>query len=1452
MRRRGEATWTNMSDLLGTDWVAQIPTAAIGTPDSPVRQFVVHFIRQSDGRSLAPGMANDPFNQVLGAFKPFIHPDTEVYVESANLVKTAGDETAVWRRVHNGVITDDAWPGEDVVATCKSLDWLVEDTDIEEEEARGAPDPGTPLDDEVQSLVDRWMDEPVTVFHPDGAGIGVGPYKPAVGKLGAQIRALAARQAWDARYMWDEATNSEQYTLYDPPRDKTTPDLVLAADQVREVTEVGESSDSVRNDFVYIFIDETGRQVTRTRRTVYPVGSPSYRRRFMRIVDTEVVKTIAQADAVLASADNDISKPLAQKRIRINYNPYLQLHDVIQTQPDDIRFDTSTIWAIVGGNHSVTPEDRYTELELRGGGPVGQFHRWKVREAGTVPDDLDARSLYDVWEGVPQADGSLAPTWKRMPLVNSVRGAAAVFPLPERSDHRVQLLGGTDSEDVVWPSQMALLRTDSILIPPAPQGYYSLAYVQPYDALLRQGRPWTKIMHGVAPEIRLQSLVFTENEGGTESTAHLVMIDPRGVLSAMVYYLVNVGVQTGPFAATLVSPLTWEVSYALHPDHPVGITFHGQRNDGWPDWVYGPLFGDTDKVPRKPDVRLILGAGAARTAYVDSPDTDAVGHLYRLVTGGVEGPDVAIAPRGSDARYGAFNVTASEGGQLVYHVYAYNAADVLSVDYFDLRVDAYIPLGDYGGPALQVEPVSGPTEYLIYWGGDNVTLSINHGAYGSPPASPITVARPAIGAAPLDYTFKGTLNGVEATDSVNVLPLDADTVTPDLTVAQTAGNTNNATQGFTASATNPRTAASLPVTVRLVGCSGTNNGVALPADTDQTVAGAIVVTRPVFGSGNGTARFSATISGGGREEIAYTIPAVQRDTVGPSVTVTPGSFTPTNMPISWVADAGTSILITAAGTSITYNTGSSTSATGTLTATRPAAGSAPGVVSFTVLRDGITNTNTVTVPPVGADTVTPDLTVTPGAADNYTIAYTASAVNPRTGVALASVDATLKGVTATGPGGTPTYADGATVTMAPASVLIVNRPVHGAPAGTVTFKATITSAGEIYGASETIQRTIPSTQALGVAVRLVVSETATTGTLTLTPVPGATITKIETSTKAGNGTQTAYAEIFTPFTTNVTLVEKHTSYIFYRVYNGANIIQEGSQTYDLGDVADVTIMSVTGNGGGTGLASVVVKGDSDTPVGLGYVKYSLAGGTVTDATVGADRSATFNVAQAATVQTLEVWGYNASSVQGPVARAEVPAGAPQVLSAAVAHDGGDAQVTVRFNEYSWAGTGAARYRVDGGTAVAFDVNSDRIGAFTVARSLTADTLVEIAGSTQSGAWGVWFPLPVEKYTPPAPALLTAMMSVDDDGTDDEYTLTVGGNSMAGFSLEVQFYKAGVLVSTETFTPLADDEENILMWTHTGGGDGVAQQHYSVSQMYDPVSGANYGAPVPSRKILSII
>lgn len=375
------------------------------------------------------------------------------------------------------------------------------------------------------------------------------------------------------------------------------------------------------------------------------------------------------------------------------------------------------------------------------------------------------------------------------------------------------------------------------------------------------------------------------------------------------------------------------------------------------------------------------------------------------------------------------------------------------------------------GPSLDVKATGGTTSYTITWTGDGVELSVNGAAYTAPPASPITVTRPAIGSAPLVYTFRATRNAISASDSVFIQPLGVALVPVDLSVVQVAASTTNAQAAFTATAVRDDTNASVPVKVTLRGCSGTNNGVSLPADTEQTVNGTIIAIRPVFGQPAGVAEFVAEVVGMVVEKASRGVQPVQQDTVGPSLTVTPGTPTATTLPVSWTSSAGTTISIQyTTGMAVVFNSGNATSASGTLTITRPT-GTAAGILTFYAFRDGINNSNTVPVPPLGADTVAPVIEIaSPGGDDNYYVHFQATASNPRSGAALPVVatfnlTATVGGVTFTSGNVLPT---GQTLRLA--------RPAFGLPSGAVTFSATVPSVDDIVGVTGRQTRDVTPTQ----------------------------------------------------------------------------------------------------------------------------------------------------------------------------------------------------------------------------------------------------------------------------------------------------------------------------------------------------------------------------------------
>jgi hypothetical protein len=260
-RRRTDPAWTDVTNVAGGDWVLGI-RADGETPDRPSTGFTVRFLRAADGASLAPGISASPLNRnAEDVFSPLVFPGRLIRVAVGCLAPGQVRAQAAWHPWLEGDVDRAEWP-DDVTAQCSTLDGRIMRRQIEELEESGAPEPGRPLQEEIQRLLDRWMGPGVVALRVIGdPEQGIGRYIPPRGSLGGHLLSLAQRFAWDLRYLWDDATASFRYTLYLPPRGKTEPDLELGPDVVQGVPGLSVDRENVRNAFTTEFPDrETGRR----------------------------------------------------------------------------------------------------------------------------------------------------------------------------------------------------------------------------------------------------------------------------------------------------------------------------------------------------------------------------------------------------------------------------------------------------------------------------------------------------------------------------------------------------------------------------------------------------------------------------------------------------------------------------------------------------------------------------------------------------------------------------------------------------------------------------------------------------------------------------------------------------------------------------------------------------------------------------------------------------------------------------------------------------------------------------------------------------------------------------------------------------------------------------------------------------------------------------------------
>jgi hypothetical protein len=175
----------------------------------------------------------------------------------------------------------------------------------------------------------------------------------------------------------------------------------------------------------------------------------------------------------------------------------------------------------------------------------------------------------------------------------------------------------------------------------------------------------------------------------------------------------------------------------------------------------------------------------------------------------------------------------------------------------------------YDVPSLDVRATPGSVSYTITYAvnAEVFQYSTNNGAFTTVPASGFTVSRPGAGSNSTALTFKATKNNQTITNTIFVPAVDQDTVTPDLTVTQTAQN--DTTTSFQATASNPQGGGAPTITVFFVNCTsstGHTNGQTIASGTT------VGVNRPSFSGGQATVRFLAAITSAGAEEISRTIP----------------------------------------------------------------------------------------------------------------------------------------------------------------------------------------------------------------------------------------------------------------------------------------------------------------------------------------------------------------------------------------------------------------------------------------------------------------------------------------------------------------------------------------------------------------------------------------------------
>lgn len=521
-----DGTFRDVTALGGKDWLVGFEYSAAA--DQPVGSIRAELWREDVAESLAPLMGGSSLNRdAAGSYKRFLNAGREFFIRNALTTVSSAPAAGDWWEVVRGQIDDVPHGGRQsrIALTGRDLGGILLDTKTQTKEEYGTD--GQTMEAGIQAVLNRWFPS-VTLYTPVATGKTIPKIKIEKDRsLLEAIREIAHGIAWDVRYQWDQGTQSFRLTLYKPARDKSIADgFPITPGLYKDVRDLTITRRLVRNDFSIEFLNAaTGKREVRTR-----VNQPSideYGRLWMGFeeADDSPIDTPAEADDLLAAADNDVSEPLADQEIEMLYFPHIQLGDLLRFEPNGVHYDSAQQWAVVGYRHRLYPKERRTWIQTRGK-PVGMVREWLRRALAPATDEStytlnnfrdtvrEGRTIQFDWENGPR----VAEIWLTR---HGVRGTVSADPWAPSS---------------VVPEFLGLATSYTVERPP--QGALTYLQFEPRDAQHQPGRVIRAILFPAPAEAPVVLIERAE----TDLTGTLrIRIQERGVRVMRVEARVQIG-----------------------------------------------------------------------------------------------------------------------------------------------------------------------------------------------------------------------------------------------------------------------------------------------------------------------------------------------------------------------------------------------------------------------------------------------------------------------------------------------------------------------------------------------------------------------------------------------------------------------------------------------------------------------------------------------------------------------------------------------------------------------------------------------------------------------------------------------------------------------------------------------------------------------------------------------
>ncbi|MBN9687117.1 MULTISPECIES: fibronectin type III domain-containing protein [unclassified Corallococcus] len=393
-----DATWVDLSTLVGGDYL--LGASWSDSIEAPVSTASVSVVRNGPGGtrlSLAPLVVASFFNTSGGAYAPLIRPGVYFRIETAAAplgTLRSNVPPSSWTEAWRGRI-DEVDPGpEEMTFSGRDLGGVLQDTHIEVDRNYGST-AGVAVQSVIQSILNDNGMGSYGLYTPVNPSSVRGPYAQKQEPILDAVRFLAEQIGWDVRMRWRVDAGAFALTLWSPDRTTLTPVASYGPDYYLDASPVRQSLEHVRNVVQVVYSDKADLDATgaRKRKTVEVSNAASialYGRRWMRVAEaaSSLIDTAAEALRLANAALADLSESAVSMSLTLpGIHWYLEASDLIEVQPDSVRFDSAQVLAVQSVEfESASSGEARTKLELRGR-PSTSLAVWASKESrpGVAP-----------------------------------------------------------------------------------------------------------------------------------------------------------------------------------------------------------------------------------------------------------------------------------------------------------------------------------------------------------------------------------------------------------------------------------------------------------------------------------------------------------------------------------------------------------------------------------------------------------------------------------------------------------------------------------------------------------------------------------------------------------------------------------------------------------------------------------------------------------------------------------------------------------------------------------------------------------------------------------------------------------------------------------------------------------------------------------------------------------